>query len=255
MPAALSLTYFPPVLPVALSAVDRARLLTFPHSQSSVVNPTGSVTDRTLLQEIQLHMLEPDTPAGTFISGKWTREEVLAYLNQRQRQFIRDTMLVLGLATVNTAAGALRNALPSNWVATRRAAWAPSTLGSVYQEVPKGDGWQADHSPDIRTWPTTLTSGRPSLYMDAELPHLEFQLAPAPSQAGTLELLQAEVPPTLTGEGVLLVVPDEFAPGIKYGAMADMLSKRGDGFDPERAAYCESRYEEAVVAAALLWMS
>lgn len=236
-----------------MGAADRARLLLFWTDQTAVANPTGALTDRELTYEIQLHMLEPPDAAGVFLSEKWTREEVLALLNQVQRQFINDTLLVLKLDAVPTLAGQLRNALPADWVATRRAAWAPSTLGSVYVEVPKGSGWEADHDASARAWPTA-TAERPQLYMDAELPHLEFQLAPPPAADGTLELLYAALSAVMTGEGVSLVVPDEFAHVIKYGAMAIMLNKRGDAYDPERAAYCQSRYDEGVAAANLLWI-
>lgn len=249
-----TLDEFPPLPLSVVGPADRARLLLHWTDQTAATNPSGAVTDQNLVHEIQYHMLEPPDSGEGFVSGKWTKDEVIAYFNQVQRQFIHDTLLVMTVEAVPTAAGTLRHALPAGWIATRRAAWAPSTLGSVYEEVPKGSGWEADHDPGVRTWPT-VTAARPSLYMDAELPHLEFQLAPAPATDGTLELLMAALSTLLTGEGVALVVPDEFAPAIKYGVMALMLGKRGDAFDPERAAYCQSRYDEGVAAANLLWIS
>lgn len=246
---------FPPLVPTAVSAADRARLLLLFFDRTPTTNPSGAVSDRVLTYEIQYHMLEPPSAAQEFLSGKWTRDEVLGYWNARQRQFLKDTMLVMEVGVVPTLPATLEHDLPPDWIATRAAAWAPSTLGSYYQEVPKGSGWEADEDPRIgRTWPTT-SQARPDLYMDAEGPSLKFRLVPPPAAAGTLELLHAALSTLLTGEGVLLAVPDEFAPAIKYGVMADMLAKRGDGFDPDRAAYCEARYREGVAAATLIWLT
>ena len=38
------------------------------------------------------------------------------------------------------------------------------------------------------------------------------------------------------------MVPDEAESAILYGVMGELLSSEGEGFDPERADYCEKRY-------------
>jgi hypothetical protein len=43
-----------------------------------------------------------------------------------------------------------------------------------------------------------------------------------------------------------LPVPDDFTWGIKWGALADLLSSDGVAQDEARAAYCEQRYQQCV---------
>ena len=43
-----------------------------------------------------------------------------------------------------------------------------------------------------------------------------------------------------------LLMPDDWAWVLKFGAMADILSKEQEGKDLERAAYCRKRYEEGL---------
>jgi len=41
-------------------------------------------------------------------------------------------------------------------------------------------------------------------------------------------------------------IPDDFCWVVKWGAMADLLSKDGPARDPARASYCEQRYQQGV---------
>ena len=59
------------------------------------------------------------------------------------------------------------------------------------------------------------------------------------------------IPTDPTGLGVDLVVPDEWAVCLKYGVMADMLSKLGRGNDPARSQWAEQLYQEGVLSARL----
>ena len=56
----------------------------------------------------------------------------------------------------------------------------------------------------------------------------------------------------MNGAGGVLPIPDEFASGIKYNTLSWLLSKVGRLMDPERAAYCDKRYQLTQVAAELI---
>jgi hypothetical protein len=90
------------------------------------------------------------------------------------------------------------------------------------------------------------------MYTESEIPTLQIQVMPAPSDAGILWALFVALSTTLTGLGVNLTVPDEFAPAVKYGTLADMLNKVGRALDRGRAAAAEQRYQEGVAAARLI---
>jgi hypothetical protein len=92
----------------------------------------------------------------------------------------------------------------------------------------------------------------PDVCSDGDQATLLIQVMPPANDAGVLEILYAAVTAELSNSGVAFDVPDEFVPGIKWGIISDMLSKVGRGYDPTRAAYAESRYEEAVEAAKVM---
>ena len=57
---------------------------------------------------------------------------------------------------------------------------------------------------------------------------------------------------TLTGAGVAIDLPDEFAHVLKYGTLADQLRKDGRGQDLGRADYAQQRFDLGVEAARLI---
>jgi hypothetical protein len=118
-----------------------------------------------------------------------------------------------------------------------------------YNELPRSDGWELDHG--YEAWQRDVVD-QPIAYMDAETPQLEIQTAPATSHAGVLEVLYVALGDVLSNTGIAFTVPQEFVPSIKWGVLADMLSKVGQAHDPARATYAEARFQEGVVAAQLM---
>ncbi len=208
-----------------------------------------SVTDQAFLSEIQAAMLEPTVDGGvTWTSSMWTAAEVLQYVNQRQDRFLKESGLLTAWTTFAVSAGQLHPSFAAaapDWVATVRLSWK-GTGDLTFVVLPRGDSWSADNG--VPTWPTT-TATRPQIYMDGETNTLQMQLAPAPTGAGTLSMYYVSVGNTLDGTGEIFNTPDEFIPALKYGVMADMLTKLGRTQDGVRAGYCETRFEEGVVLA------
>lgn len=237
-----------------------------------------------LLNEIQYHLVEPPNTGDSYFSEQWTREEVLGYARNRQNTFLKDSALLLKRVALVYTPGQQRQPLPVDWVITQRIVWADSD--GTYKELPRSDGWDADYGQS--TW-NVDTPAKPEVYMDEELPSLVVNIVPTPSNTGTPEILYVyQVPLPLsdfnstmridefapyprvagmpiqdryrwTSVGLSLPIaslpleaPDDFCPAIKYGVMADMLSKVGRGQDLVRAAYCESRYQEGLEAANII---
>lgn len=206
-----------------------------------------AVTDQEVLDELQGHLLETQNSGASFSSGLWTVTEVVDALNQRQRRLLRDTMMLLKRADLVTTPNVTRQPLPTDCIAVQRIAWRGSD--GVRREVPRSDGHDADNA--ILDWELEM-GDRPRVYMDAEVPQLQIQTAPAPANAGVLEALYVYLGALLSNTGVALTVPDEWAPAVKWGAVADLLSKVGRGQDLKRAAEAELRYQEAVAATAIM---
>lgn len=214
-----------------------------------------SVTDQQILNEMQYHLVEPADNGLTWPSGQWTATEVIQLLNQRQNQFLKETMILLKrTALAQVLPEVVRHALPADWIVTQRIVW--KATNGTYTEVPRSDTMEATNS--IINW--TFNFGdedKPQLYNDAEAQTLTILTMPAVDVSGELQILYAYLGTALTGLGVNLTVPDEFAPTIKWGTLADMLSKLGRAYDTLRSQYCEQRYREGVEAARMMlsgWM-
>lgn len=203
-----------------------------------------------ILGEIQDSMIEPNDGGLTWQSELWTTQEVLNYLNNRQYDFLKRTHLVLKRAPINVNPGVIRHPLPTDWVATQRVVWLSSDPIPTYTEVPRSDGWEADHA--ILDWPFNAGDPPPQSYTDGELPTLQLEIFPAPNNAGQLQILYTFLSVFMDGTGNAFAVPDEFVAAIKYGTMADMLGKVSRVQDIQRAEYCEARYEEGIAAAQIM---
>lgn len=223
------------------------------------------MTDQALLELIQYALVEPPDGGATWPSGLWTRDEVLAALNTRMRQYLRDTQAVVTRAEIAVAAGTNPIDVPIDWIATLGAVWRiPTTglgigavsLGSIYlgQTYPlvtllvggtryplsTGDAFEADLA--LPTWESA--GGTPIVILDGDDGTLTVRLAPVPDVDGVLELLYVALPAVANGNGVTLSIPDEALDGIRYGTLADLLGKVGRGSDPVRAKYCQERFEQ-----------
>lgn len=202
-----------------------------------------ATTDQALLQQIQYALLEPPDAGQSFPSGLWTRDEVVNTANQAQNQLLNDTLLLVGIANVAVTAGVSRVALPADLILIVTLVWRG--VDGTVRELPRSDSFEADHA--IPTWELTNTLA-PLVYMEEEAPSGYVQIGPAPSVAGTLEVLYVPLGTVLNGNGEILVVPDEVMPIVKYGALRDLLNKDGRGQDLDRAKYCDERRQLGVEA-------
>jgi hypothetical protein len=208
-----------------------------------------ATTDQQLLTETQYATIETPDGGLTWASGLWTVAEVIAYANQRQRQFLRESGVVFARATLNTVPNTFTHPLPSDTIELRRVAW--TTAGGVTTSLYRSASYEGDYL--HADWPYILTLGPPTLFLDTESPTLTLRILPASHDNGVLSILYIPSAPSLANAGaVTLLVPDEYVMAIKYGILADMLSKLGRGRDPERAAYAESRFALGVEAAKVL---
>lgn len=199
--------------------------------------------DQALMEEIQYALLEPPDRGESWPSGLWAREEVLDALSQRQNRLIKETQLLTAVAPLAVAAADGRPDLPEEFARAVAFAWV--TAAGVWSPIEIVDALQADYG--RMGWPTEA-AGVPLFAYVNRLPTLTVQLIPAPAADGTLEALFTPIAPALDGDGIddqgdLLLVPDECAHGVKYGALAVLLRKHFRATDLTRAAYCEQRYE------------
>ena len=206
-----------------------------------------TMTDQEVLNELQYALQETPDSGATFLSGMWTVAEVIDYLNQRQRQFLKETAILYKRDTLITIPTEVRHDLPSGFITMQHASWHDAD--DNYYELRRGDFWETDHgNPD---W-ETVAADRPKLYLEGEMPTLILGTSPMTNSAGVIEILYVGLSTLLSNTGAEFEVPDEFVPAIMWGVISDMLSKEGRARDLLRAGVAEARYIEGREAAKIM---
>lgn len=210
-----------------------------------------STTDHQLLTDLQYALVEPPDEGANWPSGLWRREEVISGLNFAQNSFLKDTLLLVKVASggsaLPVAIGQHRVTLPTDWLRTVTVVWRGN--GGTIRELQRLDAFEVDHL--LTTWETT--NALPFGYMDTDAPAtLEVQIAPAPTEAGVLELWYVPSGTTMEGNGTAILLADEFRDAVKYGTLTSLLKKDGRGRDLDRATYAASRVDFLVEAARMI---
>lgn len=76
-----------------------------------------------------------------------------------------------------------------------------------------------------------------------------IKLSPTPANVGTLKIIYVEGIESIDidNEEIVLNLPNNLLPYIKFGVLTDILSNEGPLNDPIRAAYCKQRWEEGIL--------
>lgn len=216
------------------------------HGLSTSFIPAGTYSKMScdLLSEIQRHFLEPVIDGGNTWS-LWTVNEVVRFLNERLARFLIETGIIQTMAVLNlTPAPDNVYRFPSDLQLVRRLSIVGGNklLRIDPQQLDNGyPGWESQ------------TNATPFAYVEEPQDPLSFRLVYPLSGAISLRLFYTAQPPTITSTCTNLPLPAAFTPAIKWGIMADMLSKQGEANDPQRATLCESRFDEGVQLAKTLF--
>lgn len=213
-----------------------------------------NVTDTDLVRTLQAHFLE--TVTGTTWSTVTGQTDMFVLadatnaLQARRNDFLLKTGCVLTYTPAVAVGGTpiSRVLLPDTVIDVRRIDWLKS---GVYSLVRRRDEWAAN------AWNPGWQSGAstpPTSYSAILTNPVQVQFIPPATSAPTaVGLLSVSSGPALNpAAGVLMSVPDDLTPWVKWGAMCDMLGKDGQADDAARAAYCQQRYEEGLQVAAAL---
>lgn len=235
-------------------------------------------TDAQLYQLILLHLLEPTTGP---VSLQFTTDDIYGAMQRRRDELLSLTSCTQTRSTVGATPG--RITLSDSVIDVRRMAYLPNLLGGIgygsgrYGFGPYGISttigvikpvpivlWPADSWDELSFNRGYLqlpagTPGTPSAYLMSTQPPLSFDVDTPPAFAGSYELLTvnagAALNPTVPST---FPIPNDWIHVIKWGALADLLSRESNSKDALRAQYCNQRYEMGVkalsAASALLGM-
>jgi hypothetical protein len=213
--------------------------------------------DTDLYLQMQYHLLEPPVGVNPWpgVSTQFSADDLVSAVSRRRDE----TLSVTGCTYTRrlTPAVAGRIVLPDTVIDVRRLAYlqfTPRPYGSGnYGSGPYGVGtaqigqivWQED------TWAEEAFNrsyivqppGTPQTFLMSTEPPLAFEAYPPPMPGHYYELLTIEGGPAMAANMPQpLNIPDDWSYVIKWGALADLLSRESNAKDPTRAQYCEQRY-------------
>jgi hypothetical protein len=207
--------------------------------------PATTYADDTcrIYSEIQRHFLENTIDDGLTWS-LWSADEVERLYRLRLSRFLLETELIRERRQVTVNAGQAIYSLPEDTISVCRAAIVSGGVETVLTRV---DGWMLDNG--AVGWESSQAT--PYGYVeDSSSGTLQVTLAPTPNANGTLNLIIV-ADPLVVKHCWPVPIPALFSIYVKWGVIADMLSKEGEANDPQRAGYAEARYQEGIELANL----
>jgi hypothetical protein len=227
-----------------------------------------TVLDTDIYTAMQLHLLEPPTginPWPANGSAQFTANDFLNAVQRRRDEILSFTGCTMTRRTVPATNG--RITLPFPVYDVRRMAYLPAALQPIgyglgrYGKGPYGFAAYR-MTPASRMWPDDTWAeqsynfsynqnppGTPLVYMMSTQPPISFDTDCPPGGAGVYEIIDIEGGTALSvGVPSTLSLPDDWTHVIKWGALADLLSRESNSKDIPRAQYCEQRYRLGMAA-------
>lgn len=205
-----------------------------------------TVLDTDIYKLLQYHLLEPTT-WNPYVGGslQFSADDFLEAVQRRRDEILSVCACTMTLRTVPAVAGRIQ--LPDTVIDVRRMAYLPNPVfGQPNSAMWPEDAW-AEQSFN-RNY-TLAPAGTPFTYLMSTQPPISFDTDVPPAYGGNYELLTIETGLALAvNASSFLSVPDDWTPLIKWGALADLLSRESNAKDLPRAAYCEQQYRMGLAA-------
>ena len=210
-----------------------------------------TVTDNYLIQVIERHLLEPPTPTYPLTwsgSNQFSITGILEAITRRQDEALGSTGCTVTRQLVDAPIVRAGIVLPDTALDIRRVAWLPAAgQGFSPTILTQSDAW-AKRAFDSGY--TVRSQEPPFTWMQATEPPPRFDVdnvPPVPGQYEVLCVLAGKVAANVNPPGAqALSVPDDWSWIVKWGALADLLSREAEAKDSPRAAYCQKRFAEGV---------
>jgi hypothetical protein len=220
--------------------------LTSTSQMSNTLRPL-TLHDTDLYTIIQYHLLEPAAwNPWTGVSKQFTPDDLLNAVQRRRDELLSITGCTITERLIPAVAGRIQ--LIDTVIDVRRMAYVPSAL---FPTQAASAMWPED------TWAeqsfnrnyTITSAGTPFTYLLSTQPPISFDTDRPPAYAGNYDLLTVEAGAVLAvSTPSLLSIPDDWTHVIKWGALADLLSRESNAKDIPRATYCEQRYRLGLAA-------
>lgn len=211
------------------------------NAAGSLRQPT--LTDGDIYTLIEYHLLEP--PSGSTWTGtnQFSIDDLSQACSNRRNEILQVAACNMVEALVPVTLNTSQVDISDLFIDVRRIRWVPATGQGSPVTLQRGDSRSFQYfTPNYRQ-----TSANPLRWDVIGEPPETVAVDTLVNVPSTLQVLgmqggQEFTPPANTP----LLMPDDWNWVLKFGALADLLSKEKEGKDPERAAYCRQRYEEGL---------
>lgn len=201
------------------------------------------LTDTDVYKLIEYHLLEPATGSTWTGTDQFSIADLPQACSRRRNEILQAAACNMAESSPSVTPNTSAVSLGDFYLDVRRCRWVPAANQGSPVTLQRGDS----RSFQYFTPRYAQTNGNP----------LRWDVIGSPPQTITLDTM-VNVPSTLQVLGMKagadfdpptsspLLMPDDWMWVLKFGAMADILSKEQEGKDLERAAYCHQRYEEGL---------
>lgn len=209
-------------------------------------NASGSprqptLTDADVYTLIEYHLLEPPTGSTWTGTNQFSINDLSLACSRRRNEILQRAACNMAESSISITPNTSSIQLADTFLDVRRCRWVPVTGSPV--TLQRGDSRSFQYfTPNYRQ-----TNANP----------LRWDVIGSPPQTVTVDTL-VNVPSSMQVLGMIggadfapptnapLLMPDDWMWVLKFGAMADILSKEQEGKDLARAAYCQQRYAEGI---------
>lgn len=177
-------------------------------------------------------------PSGQPTAPLYTQLEMLAYLADVQNDFLLKTHCLCATIDQAITTGNRFYALPPDAIRVERISLHGLELWPTAQADVDMSGVDVNAGDGLRSWfydenPNTSVAGTLPTFGLVELPQVNDTIRLWYTQHGFHSLALNDQ----------LLVPDPLTYILKYGVLARVFSKDGDQRDPQKADYCQRRYD------------
>lgn len=221
------------------------------YNLSTVLDTTAlgkTIRSNVLAHMIQVNLSEPISNDWNG-SAQFTIDDLNQAIQRRQDKFLQETEMGQEVILVDVpSAPQGRVQLDESISHVHRASWIYIDANGDTQRKVLFQSDPISLTSYSRGW--DLDSTLPLAFSQISTPVLTLQLAPIPSDTGTLKLIVQKAGGTIDYQDpVALDVIDDWIWVIKWGVLAELLSKDGISQDLPRAQFCEEMWQKGLDAA------
>lgn len=199
-----------------------------------------TVTDADLYTEMQYHLLEPPTGAGTWTgTSQFSLAEMQFALQKRRDEAIQSFGCNLAQISLASTPNVSMATYPDTTLEPKRNRFVPAAGFGNPVTLTREDDQSFDYfDPGYAQQP-----GLPASWGVIAQAPLTMGVDHAPNVAGRYDSIVLQSGPSFAPPAAsLLGMPDDHSYLAKYGAMADLLGRESEATDRARAAYCLQRF-------------